>query len=708
MTQSPWLEIPANSDFSLSNIPFGVFSLKGSPDSATDPGDLREIQQRQRRRCGTALGDFVIDLSVLTEAGLFDDVFPEARYVFAQPTLNAFLQHTRPVWTAVRNRIISLLDGTQNDLQANPRLRKAAIHPFTMVQMHLPATIGDYTDFYSSRNHAENVGTMFRGRDNALQPNWLHLPVGYHGRSSTVVVSGQNVRRPCGQLQKDPLDESSGSVYGPCKMLDFELELACFVGGPENPMGTSLTPKEAYDRIFGFVLMNDWSARDIQKWEYVPLGPFTAKNFATTISPWIVTTMALEAFSVPNPKISTSASTATNDGDDDHDDASAFVVQEPVPLDYLHDESRLSSYDIHLTVSIQGKSMSEPAKVAECNASDLYWTAVQQLVHHSVTGCTMRPGDLLGSGTISSKSYGGSLLELSWKGTKEVPLGDSTEVRKFLQDGDIVIMEGWTKGKDRVGFGPCSGKILPIDTDPTPTPVAKVERYTKLKLYNYGVSSASWRVRIVLEAKSIPYEIIPINLKDNENHREEFAGQINLMKQVPVLELEDDRGNVVRISQSIAIVEFLEEAFPSKTPLLPVDPIDRATARQICQIVNSGIQPLQNVAYLQDLQDRSEGRLQAKDEAIRRIHKGLIALEGVVHDQQLLHEVEGEGSDSYATFSLGGFSPSLADAVLVPQLFNAQFVYHMDLESEFPTLARILQTCLEHPWFAKTHPTRFA
>ena len=346
--------------------------------------------------------------------------------------------------------------------------------------------------------------------------------------------------------------------------------------------------------------------------------------------------------------------------------------------------------------------MKEPIQVAQSNTSDLYWTPAQQLVHHSVTGCTMKPGDLLGSGTISSKTQGGSMLELSWKGTKEVPLGDSGQVRKFLQDGDTVILQGWTKGNARIGFGSCVGKVLGVDDEiVTSTPVP-VERYTDLKLYNFGRSSASWRVRIVLESKSIPYDIIAVDLQAEANHADEYAGKINLMKQVPVLELKD-HGKMVRISQSIAIVEFLEEAFPTKTPLLPVDPVHRARARQICQIVNSGIQPLQNVAYLQDLQERSEGRLQSSNEARLRIQKGLVALEALV----LEHITYRDGDNDVRCYSLGGFSPSLADAVLVPQLFNAKSVYGMDLETEFPTLDRILQSCLAHPWFAKTHPITF-
>jgi fumarylacetoacetase len=309
--------------------------------------------------------------------------------------------------------------------------------------MHMPANIGDYTDFYSSREHATNVGIMFRGVDNALQPNWLHLPVGYHGRASSVYLDGTDVVRPTGQLQVDPVDATQGSKYDACKLLDFELEMAFFVGGPENAPGTQISMAEAEDRIFGLVLLNDWSARDIQKWEYVPLGPFGAKNWASTISPWIVTLDALEPFRAPT---------------------SAGVQENPKPLDYLIDPT-YSSYDIKLTVGVKSPTMAEPAVVTTSNFKNLYWNVKQQLVHHAVTGCNMRPGDLLGSGTISGQDETafGSMLELCWKGSREVKLGESGETRKFLRDGDYVVMEGICskEGVGNVGFGKVGGNILP-------------------------------------------------------------------------------------------------------------------------------------------------------------------------------------------------------------------------------------------------------
>jgi fumarylacetoacetase len=281
---------------------------------------------------------------------------------------------------------------------------------------------------------------MFRGAENALQPNWLHLPVGYHGRSSSVVVSGTPVRRPRGQLQMDATDPKKGSTFGACKLMDFELEMAMFVG-PGNALGEPLKIDEADDHIFGLVVMNDWSARDIQKWEYVPLGPFTAKNFATSISPWVVTLAALEPF-----RCETSAGKQDN----------------PVPLPYLVDPN-YGSYDISLDVSINGTDTTKDHVVSRSNFKNLYWNVKQQLVHHTVSGCDMHPGDLLGSGTISGATEAnfGSMLELCWKGTREVDLGDEAK-RKFLKDGDNVTMRGFCQGDGyRVGFGSVSGEVLP-------------------------------------------------------------------------------------------------------------------------------------------------------------------------------------------------------------------------------------------------------
>ena len=272
-TMKSWIDVSATCHFPIQNLPYGVFSYSNCPP-----------------RCGVAIGENVLDLSALHDAGLLGGLGFDTS-IFAQPSLNSFMGLAKNSWVATRHRVADLLsaDGSDSRLKDDESLKKVALIPMKVVQMHLPAVIGDYTDFYSSREHATNVGIMFRGKENALQPNWLHLPVGYHGRASTVVLSGTDVVRPCGQLQIDKDDPAKGSIYGPCKLLDFELEMAFFVGGPANAMGTALSIAEAEDRIFGMVLMNDWSARDIQAWEYVPLGPFTAKNFATSISPWVVT-----------------------------------------------------------------------------------------------------------------------------------------------------------------------------------------------------------------------------------------------------------------------------------------------------------------------------------------------------------------------------------------------------------------------------------
>eukprot|EP00814_Leptocylindrus_danicus_P007188 CAMPEP_0116022932 /NCGR_PEP_ID=MMETSP0321-20121206/11275_1 /TAXON_ID=163516 /ORGANISM="Leptocylindrus danicus var. danicus, Strain B650" /LENGTH=449 /DNA_ID=CAMNT_0003494085 /DNA_START=75 /DNA_END=1424 /DNA_ORIENTATION=- len=440
MLSTSWLEISEESDFSLQNFPFGVIS---SPAAG-----------KHQPRCSSALGDYSIDLSDLANAGVFDGIedFLDVRSVFAQKSLNEFMSKPANTWKEVRCRLQDLFQEKNAIIRDNPRLRDKVLTPLIDCIMHLPAEIGDYTDFYSSREHATNVGIMFRGKENALQPNWLHLPVGYHGRASSVFLSGTDIVRPSGQLQKNAKDPSLGSVYGPCKLLDFELEVAFFVGGKSLPPGQAISMDEAHEHIFGYCLMNDWSARDIQKWEYVPLGPFGSKNFATTISPWIVSPLALEPFKCPT---------------------SAKEQSDPEPLEYLRDPD-YSSYDILLAVDIQTKNGTR-ATVTKSNFANLYWTPRQQLVHHSITGCCMRPGDLLGSGTISGSTDEslGSMLELSWKGEREVKLGgDNCETRKFLQDGDTVIISGIGSkdGVGRVGFGACVGKVLEQGSKVAPGP----------------------------------------------------------------------------------------------------------------------------------------------------------------------------------------------------------------------------------------------
>lgn len=416
-----------DSHFPLQNLPLGLFSVGEG-----------------RKRIGTIIGDHVVDISALQAAGVFSELpFDDA--VLSETSMNAFMELDRSCWRALRALMKSLLSTDGDDrLRSNEELKAKAVVHASGVTMHLPARIGDYTDFYSSREHATNVGTMFRGADNALQPNWLHLPVGYHGRSSSVCITGTPVVRPRGQLQVDKADPKKGSSHGPCRLMDFELEMAFFVGGKTNKLGKPITMAEAEDRIFGLVLMNDWSARDIQAWEYVPLGPFTAKNFMTSISPWIVSVDALEPF-----RCSTSA---------------GAVQTDPTPLDYIVDpDYATSSWDIGLTVDIQPEGDVTASTVSKSNLKYMYWNMKQQLVHHSVTGCSMNAGDLLGTGTISAPDQEGfgSMLELSWKGSREVVL-EGDKKRKFLADGDDVIMSGFAQGDGyRVGFGTVTGKVLP-------------------------------------------------------------------------------------------------------------------------------------------------------------------------------------------------------------------------------------------------------
>lgn len=408
-----WIKVGKNCDFPIQNIPFGVFLTRD---------DITTI--------GSRIGDYAIDLAALHQLGYFQGI-PLTDDMFMQDTLNDFISDGRTTWRLVRNRIADLFDEENPKLRDNKEHREAVLFFMDEVEMLLPVDIGDYTDFYSSREHATNVGTMFRDPENALLPNWLHLPVGYHGRSSSIVVSGTRIRRPKGQTL--PAGAES-PVFGPSKLLDFELEMG-FITTDANNLGSSVSVEEARDEIFGMVLLNDWSARDIQKWEYVPLGPFLAKNFATSISPWIVTLDALEPFRVEGPE------------------------QDPEPLPYLNEEGK-TAYDIKLEASIQPKN-SEETVVSRTNFKYMYWSISQQLAHQTVNGCNVRSGDLYGSGTISGKEPGsyGSMLELTWKGTKPIKMKDGTE-RKFIENGDTVILRGHCENDQvRIGFGTCVGKI---------------------------------------------------------------------------------------------------------------------------------------------------------------------------------------------------------------------------------------------------------
>jgi fumarylacetoacetase len=406
------------SPFPIQNLPFGIFRRRSE----------------KRGSVGVAIGDNVLDLWLLDYHGLLDTPLLLKASVFHSNSLNELMSLGRDAWQEARSGISWLLRADNPTLRDYAWLRERALIPMSEVQMLLPAQIGDYTDFYSSREHASNVGTMLRGPENALMPNWLHLPVAYHGRASSIVVSGTDVARPRGQSK--PAD-ASAPIFGPSKSLDFELEMGMLIG-PGNALGQPIPIQAAAEHIFGLVLVNDWSARDIQAWEYVPLGPFLAKNFATSISPWVVTLDALEPFRTAGP------------------------VQAPPPLPYLQSKGDWA-YDIHLEVHLQTEKMDKPQRISVSNFKYLYWNMLQQLAHHTVNGCNLKPGDLLASGTISGPtpdSYG-SMLELAWKGTKPVVLPNG-EQRTFLQDGDRVTMTAWCQGDGyRVGFGEVTGKILP-------------------------------------------------------------------------------------------------------------------------------------------------------------------------------------------------------------------------------------------------------
>lgn len=417
---------PADCPFSIQNLPYGIFERVGPTKSSP--------------RVGIAIGDMILDLSAVATEMKAELKFSFDTSCFNESSLNALMALGPDAWAETRVKAASILDGSDGKLK-DPALRAKVLVPMKECKMHLPAKIGDYTDFYSSREHATNVGTMFRGKENALMPNWLTLPVGYHGRASSVVVSGTGIRRPYGQQQKHPTDKTQGSVFGVCKLMDFELEVGAFVG-VGNPLGSRIDVNNAAEEnIFGLVLMNDWSARDIQKWEYVPLGPFGGKNLGTTISPWVVPLPALAPFR----------------------SATSVGTQSPTPHKYLQMKD-YRSYDIKLQVAIENKAWGGKSHVVcKSNFKNMYWTVEQQLAHHTITGCNMKPGDLYGSGTISGSTPDsfGSMLELCWKGTKPLAMPDGSQ-RKFLKDGDDVVMTGYCQGDGyRVGFGECRGVVLP-------------------------------------------------------------------------------------------------------------------------------------------------------------------------------------------------------------------------------------------------------
>ena len=414
-TLKSWIEVPNDSDFPIQNLPFGIFST-----------------EKKSKRVGVAIGELILDLATLKELGYLNEL-PFNTGDFKRSHLNTMMKHGKSAVRALRDQISNLLDQKNDELQSNQNHCSLVLDSQSIANLHLPIEIGDYTDFYSSEQHAYNVGCMFRDPNNALLPNWKHIPVGYHGRSSSVILSGTPIHRPKGQQKPE---DQPNPVFGPCKLLDFELEMGFFTFDGK-PLGDSINTDEADDYIFGMCLFNDWSARDIQKWEYVPLGPFLAKNFASSMSPWIVTLDALQPYKIPGPK------------------------QDPAVLPYLEYQGE-KHYDINLEVAIKISSGEEKV-VSKSNFKNMYWNMNQQLAHHTINGCDIRCGDLLASGTISGneKEAFGSMLEISWKGTKPISMPDGS-TRKFIHDGDTVIMRGSAQNKYvKIGFGEVSTLVLP-------------------------------------------------------------------------------------------------------------------------------------------------------------------------------------------------------------------------------------------------------
>ena len=418
-SRTSWIPVPQNSDFPIQNLPFGVF-----------------IPEDDIITTGTRIGDTAIDLSALQQLGYFKGIdLPDD--VFLQDTLNDFNALGRPTRRRIRNRLAELFDENNTTLKANVAHQNQVLFPVDHVQMLMPVFVQDYTDFYSSIEHATNVGKMFRDPENALLPNWKHIPVGYHGRSSSIVISGVNLHRPKGQRMAPGAD---APTFGPSVRMDFELEMA-FITGEGKPLGHRIKAEEADEYIFGMVVFNDWSARDIQKWEYVPLGPFLGKNFGSSMSPWVVTMDALEPFKVEGPK------------------------QDPPVLPYLETAGK-NNYDIHLEVGLTPEGKTESV-ISRSNYKYMYWNQRQQLAHHTVNGCNINAGDMMASGTISgpTKDSYGSMLELSWAGKEPITL-DTGDVRTFIEDGDTITMRGWcTNGTMRIGFGEVRTKLLPAIED---------------------------------------------------------------------------------------------------------------------------------------------------------------------------------------------------------------------------------------------------
>lgn len=419
-----WIPVPEGSDFPIQNLPYGVFRHQGGSP-----------------RAGVAIGDHVLNLASVAEAGLFKGHIELPEDVFTSGSLNLLLSLERPAWLALRQRISELLSEDNWEIRSKPDLVEQVLLPMEELELLLPVEVGDYVDFYSSLEHATNLGKMMRPGSEPLMPNWRYLPVGYHGRSSSIIVSGTNVKRPHGQLS--PADAEAPPSREPTRMLDFELEVGFITGGSGNDLGEPIPVSEAREHVFGLVLVNDWSARDIQRWEYQPLGPFLSKSFATSISPWVVPLDALEPYRVAGPS------------------------QDPPTLRYLQTEEDWA-FDVELEVWLSSEEMekrSVPAEpISRTNFRSMYWNIAQQLAHATSGGANIRPGDVYASGTISGANPGtyGSMIELTWRGEHPLKLADGSE-RTFLRDGDAVVMRGFCSGNGRphFGFGEVNGRILP-------------------------------------------------------------------------------------------------------------------------------------------------------------------------------------------------------------------------------------------------------
>ena len=413
-----FIPVSEDSHFPIQNLPYGVFQRSDD----------------EKPRIGVAIGEYILDLSILEKEGFFNDTSLSETHVFSRSTLNDFMALGKKAWDEARHVISSVLRNDNPALRDNKELQRKCLVPQSAAKMCMPVSTIDFTDFYSSKYHASNVGAMIRGPENALYPNWLHLPVAYHGRASSIILSGENFHRPWGQILPD---NEKTPIFSPTQALDFELEMGFYIG-VGNELGNPIPIDKATDHIFGMVLVNDWSARDIQKWEYVPLGPFLAKSFATSISPWVVPLTALEPFKCEG------------------------VKQEPEPLPYLRLEKNWT-FDIKLEVYLKTQKLTTPYKIVSSNFKYLYWNIAQQVAHHTVNGCNLQTGDLLASGTISGPTVEslGCLLEITQLGRRPLVLPNG-EKRVFLHDYDSVIMTAWCQGNGyKVGFGNVTTTVLP-------------------------------------------------------------------------------------------------------------------------------------------------------------------------------------------------------------------------------------------------------